>query len=111
LVSSVPPRDETSIGDGKVAATDVQIELQRLFSSPEFSASARRKALLAYLVQQTLEGGTDKLKELSIATAVLGRDETFDPRADPVVRLEVHRLAITWTIFIGAQGETTRSAS
>jgi adenylate cyclase len=92
LVSSVPPRDETSIADGKVAATDAQIELQRLLSSPDFSASARRKALLAYLVQQTVEGGAGKLKEFSIGLAVFGRDETFDPRADPVVRLETHRL-------------------
>jgi adenylate cyclase len=104
LVSSVPPKDGASFAHGRVAAADVQIELQRLFSSPGFSSSARRKALLAYLVQQTLEGGADKLKELSIATAVLGRNETFDPRADPVVRLETHRLRNDLDVFYRGAG-------
>jgi hypothetical protein len=104
VVSPVPPKRKASFADGKVTAADAQFELQRLVASPDFSASARRKALLTYLVEQTLEGGAGKLKEFSIALAVFGRDETFDPRADPVVRLEARRLRNDLDEFYHATG-------
>ncbi len=39
----------------EVAASDANAELERLFASPDFAASRRRKALLAYLVKQSIE--------------------------------------------------------
>jgi adenylate cyclase len=100
----IPPKDGASAADSKVDVADVQIELTRLLSSPDFPASMRRKALLAYLVQQSLEGGARKLKEFSIAVDVFGRNEAFDPRADPVVRFEVHRLRHDLNEFYRGEG-------
>ena len=72
--------------------TDVHGQLTRILASPAFNASPRRRELLQFLVDETLAGRADRLKGFTLASAVFGRDETFDPQADPVVRLEARRL-------------------
>jgi hypothetical protein len=74
------------------AADDVQAELERILSSPRFQASEKRRAFLRFIVEETLAGRADRLKGYTIAVDVFGRDETFDAKADPVVRLEARRL-------------------
>lgn len=71
---------------------EIRAALDRVLSSPHFLASARRRAFLGYIVEETLFGRADRLKGFSIAVAVFGRNETFDPQTDPVVRLEAGRL-------------------
>jgi TolB-like protein/Tfp pilus assembly protein PilF len=66
--------------------------LDRVRSSAGFRASSRRRALLGYIVEQGLSGREDQLRAHEIAVAVLGRDESFDPQTDPIVRMEVGRL-------------------
>jgi TolB-like protein/Tfp pilus assembly protein PilF len=74
------------------AADDVQAELERILSSPRLQASEKRRAFLRFIVEETLAGRADKLKGYTIAVDVFGRDETFDAKGDPVVRLEARRL-------------------
>lgn len=71
---------------------DVRSELERILTSPRLQASDRRRAFLRFIVEETLAGRATRLKGYTIAVAVFGRDETFDPQADPVVRLEARRL-------------------
>jgi adenylate cyclase len=66
--------------------------LARVLASGAFRASARRRRLLGFLVEETTAGRADRLKPYAIAVDALGCDETFDPQADPIVRLEVGRL-------------------
>jgi TolB-like protein/tetratricopeptide (TPR) repeat protein len=73
-------------------ADDVRAELERILSSPDFRASKRRRAFLRFVVEETLAGRSDRLKGYAVAVSVFGRDETFDDKADPVVRLEAWRL-------------------
>lgn len=79
-------------GDDEQSAGEIRAYLQRLLDSAEFHASARRRKLLAYVVDRTLTGQAERLKAFDIALAVLGRDERFDPHNDPIVRIEVGRL-------------------
>src|SRR6478672_2692214 len=65
----------------------VREQLQRLLSHPFFSNSKRYPALLAYVVEQTLQGNAVELKERSIGIEVFGRTPTYDANADPVVRI------------------------
>ena len=79
--------------DGSALAPSAVLEaLARVLASGAFRASARRKRLLGYLVEETAAGRADRLKPYAIAVDALGCDETFDPQADPIVRLEVGRL-------------------
>ncbi|WP_223421667.1 hypothetical protein [Tateyamaria pelophila] len=48
--------------------------------------------MLRFIVDETLAGRGDRLKGVTVAQAVFGRDETFDQQSDPVVRLEARRL-------------------
>ena len=65
----------------------VREQLQRLLAHPLFSNSKRYPALLAYTVEQTLQGNAGELKERSIGIEVFGRTPTYDANADPVVRI------------------------
>ena len=67
--------------------------LERILASPGFDASARNRRFLEYIVEETLAGRADRLKGLTIAIDVFGRDAaTFDARNDPVVRIEAAKL-------------------
>lgn len=65
----------------------VREQLDRLLVHPLFANSKRYPALLSYVVEQTLVGNGDELKERSIAIAVFGRSPSYDANADPVVRI------------------------
>ena len=76
------------------AGTQEQIRnaLARMLSSEGFSASARNRRLLDYVVDETLAGRADRIKAYTLATVVFERGPDFDPQLDPVVRLEASRL-------------------
>jgi TolB-like protein len=78
--------------DDCLLSDELRDQLQRILNSPAFEASERRKRFLRYIMEETLAGRADRLKGYSIATAVFGRDDSFDPQTDPVVRLEARRL-------------------
>lgn len=75
-----------------VRPADVQRQLRRILASPELRRSSRLADFLAYVVEETLEGRQDRIKAYSIGIEVFGRDGTFDPQLDPVVRIEAGRL-------------------
>jgi serine/threonine-protein kinase len=67
-------------------------QLERVLSSSVFRRAERSSALLRFIVEQTLDGHADRLKEYTLGAEALGRGESFDPRTDPVVRAEASRL-------------------
>ena len=48
--------------------------------------------LMRYLVQKTFDHSTEALKEYTIGIEALGRPLDFDPKSDPIVRVQIHRL-------------------
>ena len=81
-----------SNGGSGPSADDVRAQLARLLASGAFPASARRRRLLEYVVEETLAGRSDRLKAYALAVFGLGREAGFDPQGDPIVRLEASRL-------------------
>ncbi len=65
----------------------IREQLQRLLAHPLFANSKRYPALLAYTVEQTLQGNASELKERSIGVEVFGRSPSYDANSDPVVRI------------------------
>ncbi|MGF6306261.1 tetratricopeptide repeat protein [Bradyrhizobium sp. I1.14.4] len=92
IASERDSSDVTCREGAGLSPKDVWTELERIFSSTHFQASERRRAFLRFIVDETLSGRADSLKGFTIALAVFGRDDSFDPQADPVVRLEARRL-------------------
>lgn len=72
------------------AAIDAQ--LQKILGSSVFARSRRLRDFLAYIVRETLEGRAGELKEYALGVAVFGRLQSFDPRIDPIVRVDAGRL-------------------
>ncbi len=75
-----------------IGGLEVRAALDRIVASTDFTASDRARRFLRYVVEETLAGRADRIKAFSVAVEVFGRDETFDPQNDPVVRIEAGRL-------------------
>jgi len=65
----------------------ILIQLELLLVHPLFSQSRRYPVLLRFVVEQTLAGNADQVKERSIGMEVFGRPPGYDANADPVVRV------------------------
>lgn len=70
----------------------VRAELARILASAPFQQSARKQRFLKYIVAETLAGRGHRLKGYSVGVEVFDRPPTFDPVADPIVRIEAGRL-------------------
>ena len=66
---------------------DVLLQIERLLSSPQFRNSRRYTDLLRYVVQETIEGRADILKERTLGVEVFGRSPGFDTSGDSIVRV------------------------
>jgi adenylate cyclase len=71
---------------------DVRAELDRILAAKGFSSAGRLSKLLRYVVEKTLAGDTDQLKEYCVGVEVFDRDDKYDPRLDSIVRVEAGRL-------------------
>ena len=74
------------------AEAEIRAALGRAVASLAFAASPRLKAFLRYVVERALAGEAARLKGYTIAVEALGRTADFDPRIDPIVRVEAGRL-------------------
>ncbi len=94
-VSSIT-HGETRVGDGVlpdgVGPEDIRVNLEILLKSPIFSRSRRLGAFLRFVVEESLAGRSDELKEYLIGIEVFHRQKSYDPRTDPIVRVEAGRL-------------------
>jgi TolB-like protein/Tfp pilus assembly protein PilF len=70
----------------------VREQLERVLASPTFQQSDRLKRFLTFIVEEAIAGHRDELKEYVIGVQVFGKEESFDPRTDPIVRVQARRL-------------------
>ena len=70
----------------------VRGQVQKIVSSPPFAASTRISRFLRFAVDWKLEGRANELKEYVLGLEVFDRSASFDPRIDPIVRVEARRL-------------------
>jgi TolB-like protein len=73
-------------------ADDVRRQLDRILASEGFTNADRMTAFLRYVVERSLAGEGDQVKEYVIGIEVFGRDAEYDPRMDSIVRVEARRL-------------------
>lgn len=71
---------------------EIREQLKRVAGSAAFARARRSAALLQFLVEQTLAGKADGIKEYVVGVQVFERGESFDPRIDSIVRVEANRL-------------------
>ncbi len=79
-------------------------ELERVLSSRVFSGSERLRQFLCFVVEQSISGKADALKEWLLGVHVFGRSQSFDPRIDAIVRVEAGRLRTKLTEYYETEG-------
>jgi hypothetical protein len=66
--------------------------LEKILQSPGFQKSQTLSRFLLYIVQETMNGRSDSIKEYSIGTGVLNKQPNFCPMTDCIVRVHAKRL-------------------
>src|SRR5882757_1492931 len=82
----------------------IRHELNLILKSRSFRQVDRLQRFLAFIVEETLSGRGDVLKEYPIGVDVFGKDSSFDPRMDPIVRVQARRLRIRLTNYYRDEG-------
>ena len=71
---------------------EVRVHLQQILASKVMSRSESLPSFLRFIVEETLAGRSKRLKARVIAVEALGRDKSFNPKADPIVSIQASRL-------------------
>src|SRR5205823_6621860 len=66
--------------------------VQRICGSEVFRTTPRLRDLLVFLTTRHFSNDTQGLKETVIGVEFFHRDPGYDPKKDPIVRVEAHRL-------------------
>jgi hypothetical protein len=92
-------------GPALVAPTPAVIrhQLTRLSGSEHLRHSRRSVAFLRYIVEETLLGRADEIKERTIGVNVFGKALTYDTNGDHVVRTAASELRRRLTLYYGEE--------
>src|SRR3569623_889287 len=80
-------------------------QLDRVLSSKAFRQADRLKRFLTFIVNETLAGRGEQLKEFVIGVEVFGKGSSFDPRNDPIVRVQARRLRSQLARYYQEEGD------
>lgn len=83
---------------------DVRRQLDRLLASAVFANAGRMSRFLKFVVERTLAGEGERLKEYVIGVEVFDRDASYDPRLDSIVRVEAARLRSKLAEYYAGEG-------
>jgi hypothetical protein len=83
-------------------------ELQEVLASPHFCNSKRYPALLEYIVEKTLAGEADLLKERTLGVEVFDRPPAYDTNADTVVRYTAGEVRKRLSLYYSELGHRPR---
>ena len=83
----------------------IRDHLARILGSATFQPVDRLKRFLAFIAHEALAGRSDQLKEYVIGVQVFGKEASFDPRTDPIVRVQARRLRARLMRYYREQGQ------
>jgi len=80
-------------------------QLERILKSKIFRTVERLKRFVSFIVSETLAGRGDQLKEFVVGIQVFDKDPSFDPRNDPIVRVQARRLRARLERYYSEEGQ------
>src|ERR1700761_1311576 len=83
----VDPAADSHTGVSEEEQSAIHEQLERLLASPYFSHSRRFPVFLRYVIERTLSGHEDSLKERTLGVEIFGRQADYDTASDPIVRV------------------------
>jgi Tol biopolymer transport system component len=91
--------------DGEsVSSKAIEAHLEKVLGSATFRGAERSRRLLRFIVEETLQGRADHLKDYTLGAEALGRGDQFDPRTDPIARVEMSRLRSRLDLYYATEG-------
>lgn len=86
------PPSSTQERRTEVPTDRVEAALERVVCSAALQRCSQLQRFLRFIVEETLAGHGDRLKEYVVGVEVFGRPSGYDPRIDSLVRVEAKRL-------------------
>jgi len=65
----------------------IRAQLERLLANVHFKQSKRFPSFLRFVVEHTLAGDAESIKERTLGVEIFGRDPDYDTASDPIVRV------------------------
>ncbi len=94
----------TTTSPASIDTEKIRRQLERILASKAFRQVDRLQRFLGFIVTETLGGHGDNLKEFLIGVEVFGKESSFDPRMDPIVRVQARRLRARLTRYYREEG-------
>jgi serine/threonine-protein kinase len=86
------------------APEEIRAHLEKVLASRLFARSTRLCRFLRFSVEESLAGNGGRLKEQIVGTEVFDRKLDYDPRIDPIVRVEARRLRAKLKAYYASTG-------
>ncbi|HVY74509.1 MAG TPA: hypothetical protein VG890_06750 [Puia sp.] len=99
MIALKPVLSETSFSKDAIRR-----QLNKIVTDPIFDSSDILKRFLLFIVGETLEENTNKLKEYTIAIKVLNKPLDFKPQDSGIVRIHAGRLRRALNFYYGQKG-------
>jgi TolB-like protein len=90
--------------DRSAPPDEVRAQIERILCSQTLSGSDQLKRLLRLVVERTLNGQPELLKEYNLGLDVFQRPPDYDPKVDPIVRVQAGRLRSKLIEYYASEG-------
>src|SRR5436190_223971 len=96
---------KTAAAPAKTSEKAIRQQLERIVSSATFHQVERLKRFITFIVSEAAAGRGDELKEYVVGVQVFGKESSFDPRTDPIVRVQARRLRARLSRYYHDEGQ------
>src|SRR5579883_16369 len=106
--SSISPSAAYADNQGSQAPIprkEIEVELEAVLQSAEFRGSKRCQEFLRFVVDETLNGLPNGLKERTIGIGVFGREAAYDTNEDGTVRIKASEVRKRLTLYYAGTGK------
>src|ERR1700688_1541963 len=104
-IDAMSVRSASSVVSG-LSDEKIREQVDRILHSKTFQTVERLKRFLEFVVLETVEGRGDQLKEVVVGIQVFGKEHSFDPRNDPIVRVQARRLRARLARYYAEEGQS-----
>ena len=96
---------KAAAGPPRTSEKAIRQQLDRILSSATFQQVERLKRFISFIVTEAAAGRGDELKEYVVGVQVFGKESSFDPRTDPIVRVQARRLRARLSRYYPDEGQ------
>lgn len=98
------PKHEAGHDPSSIGRDGILRELDRILANHHFCNSRRYPALLRHVVESTLDGKSDSLKERTLGVEIFGRPPDYDTNSDTVVRYTAAEVRKRLLLYYSEEG-------